>query len=100
MKGKMKAEDVVAHFSRIAEDYEYHPEDIFREDTPRVEALKRILDELDVVDRNIIILYSEMQSTRELAKVLHVSDRTAAYEVERVKKIILAKYAVKSKFQM
>lgn len=89
---KLKAKDIVGHFDAIAADYEYRPEDVFREDAPKVEGLKIILSSLNYVDRTIAICFAETGSAAEVAKILHVSPRMGAYEVKRVKTLILNRF--------
>ena len=85
-------ERVKLPFKRIAADYLPAVKGIFDEDDKRVAMLKRLVSKLDVVDRNIIIEYAELGSTAKLAQVLHVSPRTAAYEVRRIKDALLDEY--------
>lgn len=87
----MKAPQAVKNFKLARKDYTFNS-DVFDEDTPRVRTLKRIIGELPIVEQTIIILYVETQSTREVAKILRVSQRTAAREVAHVKQIIINKY--------
>ena len=89
---RVKAAAVVRMFKTVEAEYGYDAGDVFCEDSPKVAALKRIVAGLDTVDRTIIVLYCELQSTAELWKVLHVSKRTAARAVQRIKKEILDKY--------
>lgn len=86
-------EKTVAHFTRIVKDYApCDADDPFVEDSPAVAKLKHILSRLSVVDRHIIILYAELQSTRDVAKALHLSHRTTARQIARVKAAILAEF--------
>lgn len=86
-----RAATVVHMFKTVQADYAFQ-DDILSEDTPRVAALKRIISGLDQVDKTIIILYMELQSTRELGRILNVSKRTAARTVARIKSDIVEKY--------
>ncbi len=82
---------IVEAFNRVAAEYEPRT-DIFDEDTGRVSALKRIIAGLDRVDRTIIVLYAELQSTEELGKILHVSKRTAARKVAAIRAAVIERY--------
>lgn len=88
----LKAKDIIGNFDAIAEDYKYKPEDVFREDSSKVEGLKIILSSLNYVDRTIAICYAETASAVEVAKILHVSPRMGAYEVKRVKDLIISRF--------
>ena len=98
MKKKSKRADkayytksVVEAFNAVAVDYE-PGRDIFDEDTERVAALKRIIADLPLVDRNIMLLYCELQSTEALGKILHVSKRTAARKVAAIRAAVIDRY--------
>lgn len=86
-----RAAAVVKMFRTVQADYVFD-DDVMSEDVSRVAALKRIISGLCYVDRTIIILYCELQSTQELGRILNVSKRTAARAVARIKADILTKY--------
>lgn len=85
----------VSNFDRILEDYAPAGDDPFTEDSPAVDRLKRIIAGLSVVDRRIIILYAELHNTRNVAKALHLSHRTTARRIARIKADIVAKFQLK-----
>lgn len=59
----------------------------------RVAELLRIVnDELDAVDRTIIILYAETGSLREVGKMLGLSHMTVRKEIMRIRAEILTRY--------
>lgn len=75
--------------------YEDYAEDttIFNEEDDKVRKIKHIIfNELDEVDRRIILLYSEFESLRKLAAELKVSTTTAYYKVKEIKQKIMEKY--------
>lgn len=89
----MKA-DQIADYNALKHEYEAD-ETIFREDDETMHRIKCILaHELTPADRTIFILYTELQSFRELGKMLGVSHTTAANEVKRIRKIILEKLCI------
>lgn len=78
--------------------YEDYAEDtsIFNEEDDRVAKLKHIIfNDLDEIDRRIILLYVEYQSLRKLAATLKVSTTTAYYKVKEIKQKIMDKYEKK-----
>lgn len=88
----VRAVAVTRMFKAVGADYAWDGGDVMNEDPARVSALKRIISRLPYVDRTIIILYCELQSTQELGRILHVSKRTAARAVARIRAEIVAKY--------
>ena len=75
--------------------YEDYAEDttIFNEEDDKVRKIKHIIfNDLDEVDRRIILLYSEFESLRKLAAELNVSTTTAYYKVKEIKQKIMEKY--------
>lgn len=75
--------------------YEDYAEDttIFNEEPDKVRLVKHIIfNDLDEVDRRIILLYSELESLRKLAAELKVSTTTAYYKVKEIKQKIMGKY--------
>lgn len=75
--------------------YEDYAEDttIFNEEDDKVRLVKHIIfNDLDEVDRRIILLYSEFESLRKLAAELKVSTTTAYYKVKEIKQKIMEKY--------
>lgn len=93
MTGVMKNEnDVVNEFRTIKRDYAFNA-DIMSQDDERVARLKEIIDKkLSLVDKTIILLYTDCQSYRKLGKKMNLSHMTIRREVMRIKKIILQEY--------
>lgn len=61
--------DIVRDFREIAPDYAPNPDAIMNEEDDRVRRLKQVIaDRLDPWERNIIILYADCGSLRELGK--------------------------------
>lgn len=83
--------EIVAEFRAIKKEYAFNP-DAFCEDDERVRKIKRIVDNLPLADRTIILLYAEYQSLRKVAKVIGVSHATIRLEINRIKKNILEQY--------
>lgn len=69
---------------------EYEPnDDIMSEDNEDINKLKHIIfDKLPEVDKRIILLYSELQSQRKVAKYLGVSPSTAYILIKRIREDI------------
>lgn len=90
----MKPENkVVQEYKVIQKDYAFNP-DIMSRDDERVSRVKEIIDtRLSVVDKTIILLYTDCQSYRKLGKKMNLSHMTVRKEVLRIKKIILQEYA-------
>jgi len=88
---RIDAAHVAKLYKHVEKEYLFNA-DVFCEDPASVRVIKQIVSRLDVVDRTIIILYSELGSTRELGKVLNVSFTTAKRTVNRIKKDIISKY--------
>lgn len=66
---------------------EYKPQNgIFIQEDLLTHKLKNIVfNDLTEIDRNIIILYSEKQSQREVAKILGVSLRTINKKINEIR---------------
>ena len=82
---------VVDAFHGIAAEYAPNTS-VFDEDPERVAVLKRIIAGLPLVDRTIMLLYCELQSTEELGRILHVSKRTAARKVAAIRADVVEKF--------
>ena len=77
------------NLSKILKDYEPDT-DIFSEEPEVVSKLKDIIfHRLSEIDRRVIILYSELQSQRKVAKLLGVSASTVNILIRRIRKEIL-----------
>ena len=87
----MDVQEIRAHFNEVREDYA-PVEGIWSEDEEKVAAIKRIISEINQVDRTIILLYADCQSFRTLGKMLGVSHMTARKEVMRIRQMILDIY--------
>ena len=90
----MKAKDIIRDFREIKEDYKYNP-DIMSTEDEKVARLKEIINtKLSVVDKTLILLYTDCQSYRKLGKRLGLSHMTCRKEIMRIKNIILKVYGV------
>jgi len=56
----------------------------------RVRALHRFIDQLDVLNRALMLLYLEDRSYREIAEVLGISETNVATKINRLKQRIRA----------
>lgn len=84
--------DMVQEYRAIQQDYAYDS-DIMCKDDERVARIKEIIDtRLSVVDKTIILLYTDCQSYRKLGAKMRLSHMTIRREVLRIKNIILAEY--------
>ena len=72
-------------------EYEFDP-DVFCMDSEKGRTAKKIVSELSDVDRIVFLLYTELQSLTEVAKILRVSRSTVFWEIRRIRGIILEKY--------
>lgn len=77
-------EEAVRKFRDIKKDYEFH-DDIMDEDDETVRRLKYIIGKrLNRADETIIVLYSELESLRDLGKALGISHTIVHREVRRI----------------
>ena len=69
----------------ILEEYK-EDDSIFSEEEPRIKKIKRLIyEDLDEVDRRVILLYAELGSLRKLGKALGVSASSAFFKVSDIK---------------
>ena len=79
-------------YKDIKRDYEWEF-DMFSDEPERVNLLKEIIaTKLNEVDRTIILLYADCQSTRKLGKRMGMSMMTVWREIKRIKKEIIDIY--------
>lgn len=69
----------------LLEDYRYDPEDIFTEESYRTILVKKAMQSLDVSERIILLLYTELQSERKVATKLNISRSTARKAILQAK---------------
>lgn len=69
---------------------DYAPDNtIFSKEAPEVNKIKNIIyNDLDEVERRIIVLYAELGSLRKLGKELGVSASSAFLKIKSIKKKI------------
>lgn len=84
-------EKLPGKISDYLKDYQFDPS-IFCPDSSRGRIIKKIVSELPDVDRIVFLLYVELGSLTEVAKILGVSRSTVFWEEKRIKKEILEKY--------
>lgn len=88
MRNEERTNQVLEHFNRIKEDYEPTKE-IWGAENERAERIKEIMSEvLTEGERNTLILYAELQSLAEVARVLKVSKATAGNQIQRIRRKI------------
>jgi DNA-directed RNA polymerase specialized sigma subunit len=76
----------------IKQDYAWEF-DMFSDAQERTELLKEIVaTRLNEVDRTIILLYAEIQSTRKLGKRMGMSMMTVWREIQRIKAEVITIY--------
>ena len=73
--------------SKIEEEYEGD----FLKDDERIFRLKQIIDELDDLDRAILIIYADEGSMAKAGKKLNVSAATIYANIKRIRNIIKEK---------
>lgn len=69
---------------------EYKPDnDLFTEEDTKINILKNIIyNDLDEVERRIILMYAELGSLRKLGNTLSVSPSTALIKIREIRKHI------------
>ena len=88
----MKTKEIIRDYRDIKEDYKFSP-DIMSNEDERVARIKEIIStKLSIVDKTLILLYTDCQSYRKLGKRLGLSHMTCRKEILRIKKIILQEY--------
>lgn len=88
----MKFREVIREFQEIKEDYRSNS-DVMNEEDERARIVKEIINtKLSIVDKTLILLYIDCQSTRKLGKRLGISHNTCFREIKRIKSIILKEY--------
>ena len=91
----MKTSDIIRDFKEIKEDYKFNA-DIMSNEDERVARVKEIINtKLSIVDKTLILLYTDCQSYRKLGKRLGLSHMTCRKEIIRIKRIILEEYGRK-----
>jgi len=63
------------------------------ESDPRVQALHRVIDQLDPLNRALALLYLEERSYREIAEVLGITETNVATKIHRLKQRIRTGFA-------
>ena len=85
--------DIVRDFREIAPDYAPDPDALMNEEDDRVRRLKQVIaDRLDPWERNVIILYADCGSLRQLGKRLGLSHSSVRRVVDDIKQKVLAAY--------
>lgn len=88
----MKTTDIIRDYKEIKEDYKFS-NDIMCNEDEKVHRIKEIINKkLSLVDKTLILLYTDCQSYRKLGKRLGLSHMTCRKEIIRIKKIILTEY--------
>ena len=80
-----KDEEETIDIKEVIEQYSENP-DIFNDESETTKKIKHfIFNNLDEVDRRIILLYAELQSLRKLGKVLGISPSSAFIKIKQIK---------------
>lgn len=88
----MKTSDIIRDYKEIKEDYKYS-DDIMCNEDERIHRIKEIINKkLSLVDKTLILLYTDCQSYRKLGKRLGLSHMTCRKEIIRIKQIIIKEY--------
>ena len=70
--------------SKIEEEYESD----FLKDDDRIFRIKEIINELDDLDKAILIMYADEGSMAKTGKKFNVSSATIYYNIKRIRQII------------
>ena len=88
----MKVNEIIRDFKEIKEDYKFS-DDIMCNEDERIHRIKEIINnKLSIVDKTLILLYTDCQSYRKLGQRLGLSHMTCRKEIMRIKGIILTEY--------
>lgn len=79
-----RVEDILAHFRDIRQEYAYDGS-VMNGDNPREGKAKRALSEIDKADRDLFILYTELESVRETARRLGIGRTTCHEQLQRIR---------------
>lgn len=83
--------DIKQRLKELKEEYKF-TDDIFNTDDKRAYIAKKVIyEQLNEVDRTIILLYAETGSLRQLGNILGCSHSTIRPEVNRIKEDIKEK---------
>lgn len=92
----MKVNEIIRDFKEIKEDYKFS-DDIMCNEDERIHRIKEIINtKLSIVDKTLILLYTDCQSYRKLGQRLGLSHMTCRKEIMRIKSIILKEYENKN----
>lgn len=89
----MDAREVKERVLRLKDEYQIVMPNIWDEDTTGKAALIA-LNELDMADRTLMMLYTDLQSYRKLGKMLNISHQAIKIEIERIKEIMIDRMEV------
>ena len=88
----MKVNEIIRDFKEIKEDYKFS-DDIMCNEDERIHRIKEIINnKLSIVDKTLILLYTDCHSYRKLGQRLGLSHMTCRKEIMRIKNIILKEY--------
>lgn len=88
----MKVNEIIRDYKEIKEDYKFS-DDIMCNEDERIHRIKEIINtKLSIVDKTLILLYTDCQSFRKLGQRLGLSHMTCRKEIMRIKAIILKEY--------
>lgn len=82
---------LIRDFKELAPDYE-PIEGIFNDEPDKVRRLKKVISELDQVDRTLILLYADCGSYRKLGVKLGLSHGSVKRIIDGIRTKILDRY--------
>lgn len=89
----MDAREVKERVFRLKSEYQIVMPDIWDEETTGKAALIA-LNELDMADRTLMMLYTDLQSYRKLGKLLNISHVAIKLEIDRIREQLMDRMEV------
>lgn len=90
-------DNIITEYRATKDEYLPPADEIMDSDPDRVRISKRIVANLNQVDRTLFVLYADCQSYRKLGKALGISHMTARKEILRIRQHIIEEYAKETK---
>lgn len=78
---------MMINIKKIMADYE--PKGLWSDDGEFMDRLKEVIWNLPEIDKRVILLYTDLQSYRQVGKYLGVSSTTAFNLIKKIKERIL-----------
>lgn len=89
----MDARKVKERVSRLKTEYQVVMPEVWDEETTGKAALIA-LNELDMADRTLMMLYADLQSYRKLGKLLNISHVAIKMEIDRIREQMIDRMEV------